>query len=351
MTRLVLIAIVAPVALLGCGTPEDTDVLELDDPVELPAPDLTGVDLPAAFESAFTLMGEVDLRSPWQGHVDSLALRRGGCPDVFAGNPDVEDIDIDERARGWAWLDFCRQADRTEFGGFQYWELDVRSEGDATTAEGRTTETSRLLFGDGLVALEDEVFYEFDGEATDGLTLVQAADGYEAWTYTSRVEGTVTGNLTFPDGSATPGGYRTDLYRRATGGVDASLEARGNVYMFEHRIQDRFDSIAMDLELKGPAGAGPDDCIEEPRGWIALRDENAFWYDLVFEPRYDGDPDDPDYPNDPYSECDGCGTLYVRGLEQESIEVCLDLTFLWDGVLTPPSPEEFAFTLRDPGEE
>jgi len=142
----------------------------------------------------------------------------------------------------------------------------------------------------------------------------------------------------------------TDLIRRAPGGIDQGLEATGNVYFVERRIQDRFDSIGADLEIIGPEAAGPDDCALEPQGWIAIRDEDAYWYDLVFSPRFDGDPNDPDYPNEPYSECDGCGTLYVRGLEQDGIEVCLNLDFLWDGMLAPPELQEFAFTLRDPGE-
>jgi hypothetical protein len=349
--RLPLLAL----ALLACGAPEDTDEIVFDDPVELPPPDLEGVDLEAAFTDAFRLMAAVDLRAGWAGHVDALERRRAGCPDIYLGNPDIEGIDLDGDARGYAWRDFCRQGDEIEWGGFAFWETEAGVQGDPTTAEGRTIEAERLLFADALVGQGDEVLFAFDGEGTDALTRTDAADGYEAWTYTSRVQGTVSGTLAFPaevtsTAMATPGGYRTDLYRRATGGVDASLEARGNVYLFEHRIQDRFDSLGLDLELKGPAGAGPEDCTAEPRGWIALRDEDAFWYDLVFEPRYDGDPDDPDYPNDPYSECDGCGTLYVRGLEQEGIEVCVDLSFLWDGALAPPSADAFAFTLRDPGE-
>ena len=336
----------------ACGGVQDSDELVLDDPVVLPPPDLSGVDLEASFRDAFQLMADVDLRSIWAGHVASFDARRPGCPDLFAGNPDVENIDLDEDARGTSWSDFCEQGDGTTWSGFQYWEIAIEAEGDPTTAEGRTTEAERFLFGDGVVGVGDRVLFEFDGEATDSLTLVEAAEGYRAWTYTSLVVGTSTGDLAFDaNSSPTPGGIRTDLYRRATGGNDSTLEARGNVYLFEHRLQNRFDSIGLDLEFRGEAGAGPDDCIKEPRGWIALRDEDAYWYDLVFGPRFSGDPDDPDYPNEPYSECDGCGTLYVRGLEQEGIEVCLDLSFLWASALSAPEPQEFAFTLRNPGED
>lgn len=340
----------AAVILAACGPAEDTDEVVIDPPVTLPPPDLTGVDLPGAFEAAFRAMGDVDLRTPWQGHLDAMNLRRPGCPDIYAGNPDVEDIDLNTRGKGMSWADFCGQSDGTTFGGFEYWEIAVSAEGDPSTGPGRTTEASRFMFGDGFVGRGEETLFEFDGEATDGLSVTEASEGYYAWTYASRIEGTVTGTLPFGD-SPTPGGYRTDLIRRATGGADQGLEANGNIYFFEHRIQSRFDSVGADLEIIGPEAAGPDDCALEPQGWIAIRDEDAFWYDLVFSPRFDGDPDDPDYPNEPYSECDGCGTLYVRGLEQDGIEVCLDLAFLWEGMLAPPELQEFAFTLRDPGED
>lgn len=331
------------------GDGGDTDPLVLDDPVELPPPDISGLDMPAAYETAFTLLTELDLRTTWAGHQAAMDLRRPGCPDIFAGNPDIENIDIGSDNDGMSWRDFCEQSDGTEFGGFEYWEIAINAEGDPTSGAGRTTEASRFLFGDAVIRNGDDILFEWDGEATDGLTTTVAAADYAAWSYSSSMEGTASGALTFGD-TTTPGGYRIGLTRRASGGADQGLEANGNVYFFEHRIQDRFDSIAVNLELVGPEAAGPDDCVQEPQGYISLRDEDAFWYDLVFSPRYDGDPDDPDYPNQPYSECDGCGTLYVRGLEQEGVEVCLDLAFLWEGPLDPPAVQDFAFTLRDPGE-
>lgn len=349
MSRLLPMGLVA--LCLSCTGSEPEPELVLDDPVELPPPDISDVDIPAAFEAGFLALTELDLRTPWAGHRDALNLRRPGCPDIFAGNPDVEGIDLNSDNDGFAWRDFCDQSDGTNFGGFEYWEIAVNRDGDPTTGAGRTTEASRLLFGDGVVGRDDEILFEFDGEATDGLTITEAAADYYAWSYSSRMEGTITGSLAFPAGSPNEGGYRVGLTRRAAGGVDEGLEANGNVYFFERRISGRFDSVAANFELIGPGAAGPDDCTQEPQGYISLRDEDAFWYDLVFSPRYDGDPDDPDYPNEPYSECDGCGTLYVRGLEQEGIEVCVDLGFLWAGPLEPPAVQDFAFTLRDPGED
>ncbi len=336
------------IGLISCGGSQEPDDIVLDDPVELPAPDLSDVDLKGAFEEAFMALATIDLRPTWAGHKAALDRRAGACPDIFAGNPDIEDIDIRTSNDGWSWMDFCDQSNGISFGGFQYWEIDVNVSGDPTTGTGRTTEASRFLFGDALVGDGDAVLYEFDGQATDGLTTTSAAGDYYTWSYSSQMDGTATGSLTF-DGTENAGGYRVGLARRASGGVDQGLEANGNVYFFERRIHDRFDSISANFEFIGPEAAGPDECALEPQGYLSLRDQDAFWYDLVFSPRYEGDPDDPDYPNAPYSECDGCGTLYVRGLEQEGIEVCLDLFMLWGGVLDPPPVSEFAFTLRGSG--
>lgn len=342
----------AILVLIACGSTEEPQAPVLDDPVVLEPPNLDGVDLPAAFHDAFRLIAAVDLRAAWAGHLRALERAEPGCPDIYLGNPDVENIDIRTRNKGLSWMDYCMQGDGTIYSGFSYWENRIVAQGDPETALGRTVDASRLLFGDGAVSRGDDVLFEFVGTATDALTLAQGAD-FERWTYTSRVEGTVTGELAFPTAqgaTTTPGGYRTDLNRRSTGGSEDGLEVQGNLYLFEHRIADRFDSLAVDLAFVGPAGAGPNDCTAEPSGWIGLRDSDAFWYDLVFEPRRGGDPQDPDYDNDPYSGCDGCGTLYLRGLEQPGIEVCLDLGFLWQGALQRPSIQDYAFTLRTLGE-
>jgi hypothetical protein len=334
--------------VIACGAPPEPTGPDLDDPVVLEPPDLTGVDLPAAFADAFRAIAAVDVRTPWKGHLAALGRAEPGCPDVYFGNPDVENIDIRTRGKGLSWMDYCQQGDGSVYSGFAYWETRVVADGDPETALGRTIDATRLLFGDGTVARGDDMLFEFVGQASDALSLSTAPD-FERWTYTSRVEGTVTGALAL-DGGPLPGGYRTDLYRRTAGGSEESLEARGNLFLFEHRIAGRFDSLAVDLAMLGPAGAGPNDCTAEPNGWIALRDEDAFWYDLVFEPRRTGDPQDPDYDNSPYAGCDGCGTLYLRGLEQPSTEVCVDLSFLWAGGLDHPPARDFVFTLRDLGE-
>jgi len=167
------------------------------------------------------------------------------------------------------------------------------------------------------------------------------APGYSTWAWSSQLKGTVTGRDLMGEGRlAAP--TRADLYLYAT---PERLEARGDVYFFDDELAGRFDSVSLDIELLSASGAGPDDCALEPRGWVGLRDSDAYWYDLVFLPREDDDLTGEGYENDPYGDCDGCGALFVRGVEAGV--VCPDFSGLFDGALTPPDAADFVLTLRD----
>lgn len=334
--------------LLACngGEAPVPTVLDVDPPTPLVLPDITGLDMPVAYQDALSLAMTVTANTAFTSHTRSIDRFEPGCPDVYAGAPpeDLVDADIDEDATGLTWADFCQGPEQTSFSGYGYWEGDVAVGGRTDTPEGRTVNADRRMVANGVVGLTDGIFLEIDGELSDALYRVDAQD-YTRWSYSSLVDGTVTGIDPFPAGSLAPDGWRTDLYLYHSGGDIDRLEARGNVYLFTGRMQGRFDSMAMDLEVVGELGAGPDDCTLEPRGWIGLRDEDANWYDLVFLPRDDSDITGPDYPNDPLSDCDGCGTLYLRGVE--SGEVCPDFGFLFDGSRQPPPVQDFVHSLRD----
>ena len=147
-----------------------------------------------------------------------------------------------------------------------------------------------------------------------------------------------------PTGFLGPDEVVDEAWRSVGLGADR-LEARGNVYLFEGRIQDRFDSIVVDMELIGDLGRGPDDCVLEPRGYIGLRDTNAYWHDLVFLPRYEDDLTNNGFPNEPLSVCDGCGTLYIRGVK--TVDVCVDFSSVFSGGLIRPPIEDFVQSLHD----
>lgn len=338
---------VVAVFLLGaCGAPA-ADSVDMGDPVEpLVLPDTTGFDFVAATTEALQLTKTVHAGRAWSAHVDALSRGQSGCPDLYVGAPDVPTADVGDGEAGVSWYDHCTTSGGVAFDGYEYWEGAVRVEGDPLSDVGATTDATRTLTGSGVIGGAEAIGFAFDGEATDALNAVDAP-GYTRWTWSSTVTGTLTGSDVFAADTYAPGGWRTDLSLYATGGDTAVYEPRGNVYLFDHRLQDHFDSIEVDAAFLGPGAAGPDDCALEPKGWIGLRDENAYWFDLVFLPRYDEDPTDTG--TDPtYGACDGCGTLYVRGVEAAELgQVCVDFSFLWsDSPITPPGVDDYVLSLH-----
>jgi hypothetical protein len=325
---------------LACK-PKEEPVDTGDKPPDLEVPSVADLNLEEVYETALGLAATTDLRPVWAAHVETLTMGTPGCPDFYAGAPTTETDVVDEPS--WSWMDHCGQSS-TAYDGYISWVNSVSADsGDPNTPIGRTTEGERSMLGSGIVSQGDDVLFEFRGDAQDAFSLVES-EGTTDYTYSSQIDATVTGSLPF-DGSVTPNGYRTEMYVRYSGDTAQRAEIRGNLYLFEPTIADRFDSVSLDLELIG-AGASPDDCTLEPRGWISVRDSDAFWYDVVFLPRTDDDVTDGDYPDDPYTKCDGCGRLYIRGLDQ-GVDVCPDFSFLWTGALTEPEPEGWATSLRD----
>lgn len=334
--------------LVACGGEAEDSVDLGEPPEELVLPDVSGIDFPAAYQSAIQLSKRVTAGVPWQANVVALGHRSDGCPDVYAGAPDDASVDVGgDDVEGQSWFDHCTTAAGVDLDGYAWWLGEVDVEGDATAPEGATTQASRSLDAYATLADYAGTRVELKVEASDSLSRTDAPE-YAYWTYSSTVAGTVTGSDVFGADPETPGGWRTDLSLYATGGDAALYEPAGNLFLFDHKLQDRFDSVEMDLSFAGEGSLGPDDCALEPRGWIGLRDENAYWYDVVFQPRYDEDVNDTGDPASPYSACDGCGTLYLRGVEATEIgDVCLDFSFVWaEDPFTPPGVEDYVLTLR-----
>lgn len=322
--------------LLACNKAPETADTQAPPPPELELPDLEGIDMPTALQEAMARAVHMTMEAPWSGNQESLNLWRSGCPDFYIGAPPETDIDST-----LSWMDRCQTAGGLFFDGYLGWSGDYSQSGDITTPEGLAIEATRQLEGDGAVGDNNGLFLSFDGHAEESISRIDAP-GYSHWAWSSLVQGQVDGSYTLTDGVFS-GGWRTDLYLNASGGDVEHLELRGNGFFPNDTIQDRFDSFNMDLALDR-AGALPESCTLEPAGWIGLRDNDAFWYDLVFRPRYDSE----DYTNEPYAACDGCGTLFLRGVEitQEIGTVCVDLSTAFD-VLLPPDPTDFVVTLHD----
>jgi hypothetical protein len=327
------------------GPPVDTDPAPEQPKNDFPLPDdLDEIDFVTAFQEAARLMVTVNTQQPWRGHSTSLQARGAGCPDFWTDPFTVGGLEVVGSEEGVSWYDDCLLDSGRYYDGWVWWDFDVQEAGDATTLDGRVSEASRVLDGDAVVGDADGVRFEFDGQASDSLYQVEAY-GYRRFVYSTSMDATVTGADVFTEESLTPGGFRTDLFMFTTGGDVETFEARGNVYLFAPAILDRFDSIGVDMALPGELGAAPTDCVLEPLGWMGLRDENAYWYDVVFLPRFREDIVGEEYPNDPLSVCDGCGRLYVQGVEQEGMDVCVDFSFLFDE-FPLPDPDEYVLPMH-----
>ncbi len=330
--------LLALLLLSGCAPPPAEPPVVAE---HLPLPDdLADVDWAAAFSEGFSQLLAIDAASAWAGHAASLQARQPGCPDLWASPPpQAEDLDTSDGALGWA--DLCR-ADDLDWTGFLFWDGEMDGSGDLDSAEGRTIVGSRRLAGDGLVSevASEQPRFGFEGEAEDAFTLTEAT-GYTAWSRSSFVAGSAYGSAAAPLGGSLVPAWRAELYLFLAVGDSMSFEARGQAYLPDTWIQGRFDSLAADLQY---GDADPDGCSLEPRGWLGLRDSSAYWYELVFQPRPDDVTEDP-LPNAPLDVCDGCGTLYARGLEQGT--VCLDVEPLIAALVSPPTPADYLLTLRD----
>jgi hypothetical protein len=355
----------AAIALLGtavaCKSKESDTSTDRDVDLGQPAaplvlPDVSGVDKEAAILEAVDIVLSIRGAEVWAGHQRAMERAFDGCPDPFVGAPESSPLDEDDdaRAQGMSWSDFCESPGGLYFRGWQHWITSYATTGSADDAGGRTVQGSRTLMGSGVSGDPAEIRYEMRGEISDSVYVVQAGD-YQRFTWSTSSVATVSGtDILAPVGSATPGGYRADAYVSVQGGDAQRVEVRGDVYLFEHRIQDRFDSLSVNLSFVGELGAGPEDCTLEPRGWIGVRDANAWWLDVVFQPAADDDAtnggiDDPDY-----TACDGCGTVYLRGVEQtvEIGEICPDLSALWANPrLAPPDPDLYIYAPRTLSEE
>jgi len=325
-------------------------------PVTTSLPDVSDLDLEALYSDALHYLLDINTSTPFAGHDRAMATRTDGCPDIWAGG--VEDAMMTADDGGLSWSDDCRTGGGLGYGGWVWWDATASGFGTIDSAEGRTVEGSRFIDGDALVDQEGEARFEFKGTANDYLYRVDSTygsytttsgddeGGYGRWIYRSTVDGTVTGSDLFDEDSLTPNGWRSDLYLDITGGDVDRFVARGNVYMFEAQLEGRFDSIQVDMDLPGRRGAGPDDCTLEPLGWIGLRDPEAIWYDLVFLPRTTDDIIGEPYDNPDLSSCDGCGTLYIRGIEAG--EVCVDLSTIFkEAEKSLPEIDDFVLTLHN----
>lgn len=316
--------------------PEETKV-ELDTaPPTVSDADLTGVD-EQLFVDSVALILTVSANSVW-GAIDASLARGNGssCPDVYLGTPNPNEVDfegVDDDFDGWSWYDYCRNGS-TRIGGGMFWDTELVTSIDKgdTLYEGQ-----RSLVSAAWVGTDDETFVQFDGDLDDSLRMrVAPGGGKTVEGYSMSFDGIVGGSDLFADAT----GWRSTLEFDYQPG---SFSIIGNLFMFEQVVDGRFDAWSYQLE------EGDTTCAKEPEGWLAVRAIDGFWFELDYETPLDyGDTGKvPD--TDPYAACDGCGTLYVRGIDQlERQEVgvlCPDFSTAWSGIATP-QPEDFLYPPR-----
>lgn len=313
MKRLLLI-----VALAGCAAEAPVDPPAAE---HLPLPDLSDVDWEASFAEGFLAMRSMRTEQVWTAHANALVDREAGCPDLWASPPPGVELD-DDASLGWA--DLCRGS--VDWTGFLFWDGALEASGELDAPEGRTVVGDRVLVGDGRVAeIDGPARFAFAGRAEDAFTLTEGPSG-ASFSRSSLVVGEAVADQS----------WRAELYQFVTwSSAGTTFELRGEAWLPDDLVTGRFDSIAADLTW---GDADPDGCALEPRGWLGLRDPSAYWYELVFQPGSGGE-----LPNEPLDACDGCGTLYARGLEQGT--VCLDVAALLD--VPAPAPADYLLTLRD----
>ena len=157
MTNLTLM-----MTLFACQ--KDKDGVTSEDyvpPQELTLPDLSNIDIDAAFEEALSRTRGIQLSPAWNANRAVLEIRHDGCPDIYAGAP--EDAEVDEG--GLSWSDFCRTAGGLGYSGFMYWGGTVNQSNQKPN--GYSLSGTRNLGGEAVVTAGNDILFEFRGEGSD----------------------------------------------------------------------------------------------------------------------------------------------------------------------------------------
>ncbi|HHO54428.1 MAG TPA: hypothetical protein ENK18_27050 [Deltaproteobacteria bacterium] len=348
--------------LFGC-TPSPDDGIQIGslrvDPPPAPPTDFKSLDLASALADAFEIAGVATLATAWAGHTDAMGRGVVGCPDLWIGAPpqDIADINVgDDQVPGLSWADSCQTPAADTFDGFAYWESAIQLTGAEPTGGARSlTMDAQVAAGDGSVLLE------FDGEASDSLegsayssslvarslsgSLVGFGSGLRgeldvSW---SGDEMELFGSIHTNDGFGPPDDRDPD--------PEDTPELQ-NLPSWEPGMP-RFTSVRFDLQLGG-------DCALEPQGYVGVRGNEGFWFDVYFLPLYDPEEESAQSNAFPYEaidnlDCDGIGTIFVRNLDlraadegdpEWSREVSIDFAGILASMPTP-TLDEFVFTLAD----
>ena len=356
--------LVLPIIVACTGQPPagtQVGALQIRPPPQPPS-DYKDLDLRQAVLDAFGIAGRTTLATVWSGHRATMGVATFSCPNVWLGAPPerLADLDLDdgETLPGLSWADQCQNPGQNTFQGFTYWE----DEFDLGAGDGE-----RLLLGDARVTdPSNAVLFEYDGEAQDSLqgrtytssvtvrklggTLVGGAEASglrgeldAAWALDGRPDLRIEGSAHLAQGFGPPDTRTLDLE------VSPELE---NLPSWEPGMP-RYTSVRFDLEFGN-------DCGLEPLGYVGIRGNEGFWFDVYFLPKYDREEDPALGGAFPFEEidnveCDGIGTVFIRNLDLKtrdeedpewSREIQFDFAAIL-GALPRPAIEDFLFPLQE----
>ena len=335
--------------------------LKVDNPPEPPT-DFKDLDMVAAVGEAFQLAGVATLSTAWSAHVATMDRATTACPTTWIGAPPDTVVDIDGledgELRGLSWADECATLSGHTFRGYSYWSSQLTDKDGTTSGE-------RDMAMDGVIRdAKQNLLLDFDGEASDS---IEFGSGSYASTFVARqlsgsllgaystglrgeMEAEWSGNAMRMIGSVhVEDGFGPPDTRNPDPEVTPEL---ANLPGWEPGMP-RFTSVRFDLEVD-------DDCALEPKGYVGVRGNEGFWFDVYFLPLYDIEEDPALASAFPFEEidnvaCDGIGTVFVRNLDLKeedeadqgwSREISVDLGAIMSALPTP-TERGYVFTLQD----
>jgi hypothetical protein len=357
--RVVLLVLPLVVACTTTPVPgTNIGALREPDPSPVIPTDTTSLDWEAAIEEALTLGGLASLTAAWAGHVAALELGTGDCPTMWVGPlpEDFVDLDIDDEVPGLSWAGSCfAPSSATNYEGWAHWSSTLVPEGVATLGTRSLTSQAVISNANG------DPLFSFDGSAADEL---DASTGQ----YATVVDGELSGALVGLGSGIRTGGELGATWGGGFLSFSGSLTAldgfgpadfRDPATSPELEFADftpgmpRFTSVVFDLEVTP-------DCPTEPVGYLGLRGNEGFWFDVYFLPKYDPIEEPSAAGAFPFEEidnvaCDGVGTLFARNVSLRDID---EADASWSRELTPdlagaiaalPTPglDAYVYTLRD----
>ena len=283
---------------LACANPSDSDVDPVPYVVEQPPrgkPALTLDDIAAGIDDAIATALNFDAAPPIAAYDAVVAGADTSCPQGYEASP------------GYTyWGGQCTSESGTTFSGFAYdGRLDDQVDANGTVTDWRSVYVVAKIT-------------DASGQRLESAAGAVIQHGVGPWG--AYLTSYVSGEFSY-EGDAAAGSWLADtahpemsLYLVSYDGVGAGLWVSGSVSRLDGPVE-AYAFSALNLYYANA-------CALEPAGTILLRDEEGYWYDVVYDTPLAQLPDmDP-------ALCDGCGEVWYQG--ELLGEVCNDFSPWYD---------------------